>query len=55
MADYYKKNYIEKTRLLIASYLHDIGKLTISNTILDKPKSLINKEFKTIKKPILII
>lgn len=49
MADFYKKNRREKLKLLIASDLHDIGKLTISNNILEKPGALDDDEFKNIK------
>ncbi len=49
MADFYNKGRIEKLKLLIAADLHDIGKLTIPNDILDKSGKLTDEEFKTIK------
>lgn len=36
--------------LIIGSILHDIGKVRISNYILDKPDKLLSDEFKSIKK-----
>lgn len=36
--------------LIIGSILHDIGKIRISNYILDKPDKLLSDEFKSIKK-----
>ena len=50
MADYYKMDMNEKVKLLIASDLHDIGKLAVSNNILDKSDKLTNEEFNDIKK-----
>src|SRR5690606_8284531 len=35
--------------MLIAGYLHDIGKLAISNEILEKPEKLETDEFNIIK------
>ncbi|QUH26338.1 HD-GYP domain-containing protein [Serpentinicella alkaliphila] len=49
MADYYKKDNDEKTKLIIAADLHDIGKLAIPNSILEKTSRLTEKEFETIK------
>lgn len=49
ISDYYKKDRREKIKLLIAADLHDIGKLTISNSILDKPGKLNDEEFKNMK------
>lgn len=49
MADYYKMNYDEKMKLIIAANLHDIGKLAIPNHILDSPNKLSDEEFKIIK------
>lgn len=49
MADFYKKDREEKTKLLIAADLHDIGKLTVPNDILDKPGALSDDEFKTMR------
>lgn len=42
--------YREKTILYYAAYTHDIGKLAISNELLNKKESLNNEEFKIIKK-----
>lgn len=50
MADYYKKNYEEKMKLIIAADLHDLGKLAISNDILDCPRKLTDEEFELVKK-----
>lgn len=49
MADFYNKGRIEKMKLLIAADLHDIGKLTVPNSILDKPGRLDRDEFRTIQ------
>ena len=49
MTKYYKKGREETIKLMIAADLHDIGKLIIPNTILEKPASLTDKEFKIIK------
>lgn len=49
MANYYRYAYEEKTKLIIAANLHDIGKLAIPNTILDKPGKLTDEEFDIIK------
>jgi HD-GYP domain-containing protein (c-di-GMP phosphodiesterase class II) len=49
MADYYKKMDDEKEKLIIAADLHDIGKLAISNKILDKPGKLTKEEFEVMK------
>lgn len=45
MADYYNYDYKEKTKLVIAANLHDIGKLAIPNAILDCPRKLTADEF----------
>lgn len=50
MADYYKIDFNEKMKLIIAADLHDIGKLAVSNDILDSPNKLSNEEFDSIKK-----
>lgn len=50
MADYYGKNSEEKTKLVIAADLHDLGKLAVPNIILDCPRALTDKEFKIVKK-----
>ena len=50
MAEFYKMDTIMKLKLLIATDLHDLGKLAISNSILDKPSKLSKVEFEEIKK-----
>jgi HD-GYP domain-containing protein (c-di-GMP phosphodiesterase class II) len=45
MADHYHIDSITKYKLLIASDLHDLGKLIISNEILDKPGRLMDIEY----------
>lgn len=50
MAEYYKKPEDEMYKLIIAADLHDIGKLAVSNTILDKPGKLDADEFESIIK-----
>lgn len=50
MADYYKYDNDIKMKLIIAADLHDLGKLAISNEILDIPRQLTDEEFNTIKK-----
>ena len=49
MANFYNKNRQEKIKLLIAADLHDIGKLTVPNDILDKAGALSDDEFKTMR------
>jgi len=49
MADYYDFGKEKSYKLLIAADLHDIGKMAISNSILDKPSSLSKKEYRTVK------
>ena len=49
MSDYYNKERKEKIKLLIAADLHDIGKLTVPNSILDKPSALTDEEFKVMR------
>lgn len=50
MADYYKKDATEKTKLVIAADLHDLGKLAVPNSILDSPRALTPEEFELVKK-----
>lgn len=50
MAGYYDMEQDEKMKLAIAADLHDIGKLAVSNNILDKPGKLNVEEFSAIKK-----
>jgi HD-GYP domain-containing protein (c-di-GMP phosphodiesterase class II) len=49
MADYYDFGKEKRDKLLIAADLHDIGKMAISNSILDKPGSLTKEEYKKVK------
>lgn len=49
MIDYYGIDEEVKMKLLIAADLHDVGKLAISNLILDKPGKLTKDEFDIIK------
>jgi HD-GYP domain-containing protein (c-di-GMP phosphodiesterase class II) len=49
MAKFYNIAGDEFWKLIIASDLHDLGKLGISNSILDKPGSLTDEEFGIIK------
>ena len=49
MADYYNYDVDTKTRLVIAANLHDLGKLAVPNSILDKPGKLTDDEFDIIK------
>ncbi|HOK41218.1 MAG TPA: HD domain-containing protein [bacterium] len=49
MCEYYKYQEDEKEQMIIAAYLHDLGKLYVPNEILDKPDSLNNIEFYEIK------
>lgn len=50
MAEFYKMDTIMTLKLLIATDLHDLGKLAISNNLLDKPGKLSKQEFEEIKK-----
>ncbi|QAA30945.1 HD-GYP domain-containing protein [Clostridium manihotivorum] len=49
MAKYYNYTEEEKFKLMIAADLHDLGKLAISNNILDNPGKLNEEEFALIK------
>lgn len=49
MANYYNKSEEETLKLIVAANLHDIGKLAIPNSILDKPGKLSKEEFDIIK------
>jgi len=49
MAQYYRIEGDEYWKLIIASDLHDLGKLGIKNRILDKPGQLSEEEFSVIK------
>ena len=44
MATYFKMEDVERTQLRIAASLHDVGKLAVPNTILDKPGQLTDEE-----------
>lgn len=50
MAEFYQMDKVMMMKLLIASDLHDLGKLVISNDLLDKPGRLTEEEFAEIKK-----
>lgn len=50
MAKYYGYSEDEMYKIMIASDLHDIGKLAISNDIINKPSKLTEEEFHIIKK-----
>lgn len=49
MADYYGIEHDERMKLIIAANLHDIGKLAVTNSILDSPNKLSETEFEMIK------
>jgi len=49
MAGFYNLNLDERTKLIIAANLHDIGKLAVPNSILDNPGKLDKNEFERIK------
>lgn len=49
MSDYYGFDEEKKTRMIIAADLHDVGKLVIPNSIIDKPGKLTAAEFDIIK------
>lgn len=49
MALYFGYNDTVVDMIEIAAYLHDLGKLTVPNSILDKPGKLTSKEFQVIK------
>ena len=49
MGEFYKKSEDEIYKLMIAADLHDIGKLAISNSILDKIGKLDDREFDLIR------
>lgn len=49
MADYYNYDVDKKTKLVIAANLHDLGKLAVPNSILDKPGKLTDDEFDIIQ------
>lgn len=49
MSDFYGFDQEEKMKLIIAADLHDIGKLAVSNDILDSPNKLSDEEFDIIK------
>ena len=49
MANYYGFDREKTTRFYLAGALHDIGKLLVSNDILEKPGKLTDDEFSTMK------
>ncbi len=49
MVDYYGYDHVTKYKLIIAADLHDIGKLALSNEILNKRGKLTKYEFEKIK------
>jgi len=49
MANYYNYDYDIVSKLIIAANLHDLGKLAIPNSILEKNGKLTNEEFEIIK------
>jgi len=49
MAEFYGKSYEERMKLMIAGDLHDIGKLAVSNSILESNNKLTEEEFEIIK------
>jgi HD-GYP domain-containing protein (c-di-GMP phosphodiesterase class II) len=49
MAEYYKYDSAERTKLYLAAALHDIGKLNVPTAILEKPDRLTDTEFSIIK------
>ena len=50
MSDFYGFNHDKKIQLRIAAHLHDLGKLFISNDILEKPGKLDSAEMSEIRK-----
>ncbi|XMB72832.1 HD domain-containing phosphohydrolase [Mycoplasmatota bacterium WC30] len=50
MIEYYHINEFHGIKLLIAADLHDLGKIAISNDILDKKGELTSAEFEEVKK-----
>ena len=49
MADFYEVDELERMKLLLSGALHDIGKLIVSNDILEKPGRLTSEEFQQIQ------
>ncbi|MCL2578191.1 MAG: HD domain-containing protein [Defluviitaleaceae bacterium] len=54
MCDYYGFDPIKRAKAYLAASLHDIGKLTTPNEILDKPGKLTPEEFEIIKKHVKV-
>lgn len=50
MGEYYGEDERECEKLFLAGALHDIGKLTVSTALLDKPGRLTSEEFEAIRK-----
>lgn len=49
MADYYRLPQEERAELVLAAYLHDVGKLAVPLEILEKPGRLTGEEYEQIK------
>jgi len=49
MANFYNYEYEKVSKLIVAANLHDLGKLAIPNSILEKNGKLTHEEFETIK------
>ncbi len=49
MADFYGLDHEHKKKLIIAADMHDVGKLAIPNSIIDKPGRLTPEEFSVIQ------
>ena len=54
MGEYYHFDAQTQTKLYLAGALHDIGKCSISNEILEKPDKLTGEEFEIMKKHAII-
>jgi HD-GYP domain-containing protein (c-di-GMP phosphodiesterase class II) len=50
MSEYYQIDAITRMKLLIAADLHDLGKLEVSNAVIDKPGKLTCEEYEEVKK-----
>jgi len=53
MGEYYKYDFEQQVQLYLAAAFHDLGKLEIPSTVLEKPGQLDDKEFFLIKEHIL--
>ena len=54
MGEYYKYDPVKRTELYLAAALHDIGKLNVPTSILEKPDRLDDREFSIIKDHVLL-